>query len=133
MSRAMQDIAVVDYDGPQGSKELSTVESASINRTKPKSRVKTMNRSRRAIGMQTGTEEVSISLTVVPELENTEVNWLQAWKDDEEFTLTIEKGIDGTREQIQDCQVSDVNDSFSESGEARQEISIEGISAIEEP
>lgn len=133
MSREVQDIAVIDYNGPQGNVELTTVESSTFNRTKTKSRVKTMNRSRRAIAFQTGTEEATVTLTVVPELVDPEVNWVKAWKDDEEFTLTIEKGLDGIREQLQDCQVSDVNDTFNEAGEARMEVTVEGLVAIEEP
>jgi len=133
MSRQVQDILVVDYDGPQGSIELATCEAATVNRTKSKTRVKTMNRSRRPIAFQTGTEEVSVSLTIVPELTSPEVDWVQAWKADEEFTLVIEKGLNGTREQIQDCQVSDVNDTYNENGEARQEVSVEGLSPVQEP
>ncbi len=133
MSRQVQDILVVDYDGPQGNVELTTVESATLNRTKSKARVKTMNRGRRAIAFQTGTEEVQLTLTVVPELVDPEVNWVTAWKDDEEFTITVEKGLNGVREQLQDCQVSDVNDTFNEAGEARQEVTIEGLTPLEEP
>jgi hypothetical protein len=133
MSRLVQDIMVADYAGPQGNFELNTVESATLNRTKSKSRVKTMNRQRRAIAFQTGTPEVTLTLTVVPELANTEVNWVQSWNLDEEFTMTIEKGLGGVREQVQDCQVSDVNDTFNENGEARQEVTIEGLLPIEEP
>ena len=133
MSRLVQDILVIDYNGPQGNVELTTVESATFNRTKTKARVKTMNRGRRAIAFQTGTEEATVTLTVVPELVDPEVNWVKAWKDDEEFLLTVEKGLDGVREQLQDCQVSDVNDTFNEAGEARQEVTIEGLVPIEEP
>lgn len=133
MSRSVQDILVVDYNGPQGNVELSTVEAATLNRTKSKSRVKTMNRLRRSIAFQTGTEEVEVSLTVVPELLNPEVNWVQAWKDDEEFLLTVEKGLGGVREQVIDCQVSDVNDTYNENGEARQEVTVMGLVSQEEP
>ena len=132
MSRLVQDILVIDYNGPQGNVELATVESANLNRTKSKGRVKTMNRARRAIAFQTGTEEVNMTLTVVPELVDLEVNWVKSWKDEEEFSLTVEKGLNGRREQVQDCQVSDVNDTFNEAGEARQEITVEGLAAIEE-
>ena len=133
MASQVQDIAVLEDNGPQGSVELETVESATVNRTKSRARVKTMNRQRRAIAFQTGTEEVSISLTVVPELFNPEVNWEQAWKEDEEFQLTIEKGLDGGRAIITDCLVSDVHDTFNENGEARKEVSIEVLLAILEP
>lgn len=133
MARPVQDILVVEYDGPQGNVELQTVEQASINRTKARSRVKTMNRNRRAIAFQSGVEEVSVSLTVVPELVDPEVDWHAAWKNDEQFSLIVEKGIDGLREQVVDCMVADVNDTFNEAGEARQEISIEGLAALAEP
>ena len=53
MSRAVQDIAIIDYNGPQGSVELETVESSNITRTKSKTRVKTMNRRRRPIRFNT--------------------------------------------------------------------------------
>ena len=109
------------------------MESATLNRTKTKSRVKTMNRNRRAIAFQTGTEEVTVTLTVVPELVDPEVNWVQAWSRDEEFQLTVEKGLGGVREQVIDCQVSDVNDTYNEAGEARQEVTIEGLRPFEEP
>lgn len=127
MARSMQDVCVVDYNGPQGSVELTTVESATVNRTKARSRVKTMNRGRRAIAFQSGTEEVSVSLTVVPEKGDQEVDWRRAWENDEVFSLAIEKGLEGKREQIIDCMVVSVNDSYSESGEAREEVEIEGL------
>lgn len=133
MGRSMQDIMIVDYSGPQGSVELTTVESATLNRTKSRTRAKTMNRTRRPIGWQSGVEEATLTLTVIPELVKPEVNWVQAWKQDEEFTCTMEKGLDGVREQVQDCIVSDVNDTFNEAGEARQEVTVEGLVAIEEP
>ncbi len=133
MSRLVQDIAVIDYQGPQGNKELTTIESANPSRTKSKARVKTMNRGRRAIAFQTGTKEVSMTLTVVPELGDPEINWVQAWDDEEEFTLTVEKGLNGVREQFQDCQVSDVADTFNEAGEARQEVTVEALQNKEEP
>lgn len=125
----MQDILIVDYSGPQGSVELSTAESANVNRSKSRSRVKTMNRQRRAIAFQSGTEEVSVSLTIIPEKGDQEVDWRVAWDLDEIFTLAIEKGLEGKREQIIDCIVADVNDTFNENGEARQEVTIEGLRA----
>ena len=125
--RTMQDVAIVDYDGPQGSVELQTVESATVNRSKPRNRVNTMNRGRRAIAFQSGTEVVTVSLTVIPEKGDPEVDWRRAWENDEVFSLAIEKGIEGKREQVIDCMVASVNDSFSESGEAREEVEIEGL------
>ena len=133
MSREMQDILVVDYNGPQGNVELTTIESATLNRSNPLTRVKTMNRARRAIAFQRGTREVTATLTVVPEKLNPEVNWVRAQDQDEEFVLTVEKGLEGVREQLQDCKVSDVNDTFNENGEARQEVTVEALLNIEEP
>ncbi len=133
MSRKVQSILIVDYNGPQGSKELTTVEDATINRSKPKTKVKTMNRDRVPIAFQTGTEDVNVSMTVIPELSDPEIDWHQAWKNDEEFTLVIEKGLEGTREQITDCQVSDVNDTANENGDARIELTIEGLISRNEP
>ena len=133
MARKVQSILIVDYNGPQGSKELTTVEDATINRSKPKTKVKTMNRDRVPIGFQTGTEDVNVSMTVIPELLNPEIDWHKAWKDDEEFTLVIEKGLEGVREQITDCQVSDVNDTANENGDARIELTIEGLISRNEP
>lgn len=128
-----QDICIVDYSGPQGSKELQLVESANVTRQKNKARVKTMNRQRRAIGMQTGTADVSVTLTVIPDVVDPEVDWHKSWSNDEVFSLTIEKGLDGVRELIQGCEVSSINNTYSESGEAREEISIEGLVSINEP
>lgn len=133
MARAVQQILLVEYDGPQGSKELETVEDANVNRSKPKNKVKVMNRSRSPIAHQTGTEDVNVTLTVVPELVDPEINWHQAWKNDEIFTLVIEKGLDGIREQIVDCEVSDVNNTANEDGAARLEVTISGLISIEEP
>ncbi len=133
MSRKVQDILIVDYNGPQGSKELETVEDATINRSKPRSKTKTMNRARVPIGFQTGTEDVNVTLTVVPELLNPEIDWHKAWKDDEEFALVVEKGIGGVREQIIDCMVADINDTHNEGGESRQEITVEGLISKNEP
>jgi len=133
MARAVQDILVLEYNGPQGNVELETVESSTLNRSKSRTRIKTMNRGRQAIAFQSGVEEVSMTLTVVPELQNPEVDWVLAWKNDELFELVGEKGIDGKRELIQDCIVSDVNDTHNENGEARQEVSVEGLVSLDEP
>ena len=133
MARAVQDIAIIEYNGPQGSVELETVESATLNRTKSKTRVKTMNRRRRAIAFQTGTQEATVTLTIIPELANPEVDWVLAWNNDEAFQLTFEKGLDGNREIMTDCEISDVNDTFNENGEARQEVSVEVLVPILEP
>lgn len=130
--RQVQDILVVDYNGPQGSVELQMCESADVSRTKSRSRVKTMNRTRRALAIQSGTEEVGVSLTIVPELVNPEVDWRKAWDKDEVFTLVIEKGLNGRREQILDCMVESVNDSYSESGEARESVEVIGLRALPE-
>lgn len=133
MALKMQSIIVVEYNGPQGSRELSTVEDVSINRSKPRNKVKTMNRSRRAIGYQSGTEDVNATLTIVPELLDPEIDWHRAWKDDEVFTLLVEKGLDGIREQLIDCTVSDINDTANENGDARLEVSLEALRAVNEP
>lgn len=129
----LQSIMIVEYSGDQGSFELSSVESSEIARSKTRTRAKVMKRDRRPIGWQFGTEEVSATLTVIPELQVSEVNWQKAWKDDEIFLLVFEKGLDGIREQLQDCVVVSVNDSANENGEARIEVSIEGLASIEEP
>ncbi len=133
MARDVQDIAVIEYNGDQGSVELETVESATLNRTKSKARVKTMNRNRQAIAFQTGTQEATVTLTVIPELLNPEVDWDLAWQNDEKFLLTFEKGDGGNRELLTGCEISDVNDTFNEAGEARKEVSIEVLVAILEP
>lgn len=133
MARKVQQILLVEYSGPQGSRELETVEDATINRTKPKNKVKTMNRERVPIAHQSGTMDVGVTLTVIPELVDPEVNWFKAWDDDEVFTLVIEKGLDGVREQITDCEVSDVNNTANEDGAARLEVTISGLIAREEP
>jgi len=130
---ATQEISVIDYSGPQGSVELEYCEGATINRQTSKSRVKTMNRDRRAIGMQSGTPDVSVTLTIIPQLGTPEVDWHQAWHRKEVFSLTAEKGIDGIRELIQGCEVTSINDTYSESGEARQEVSVEALFSVNEP
>lgn len=133
MARKVQDILIVEYNGPQGSIELTTVEDANITRSKPKNKVKTMNRAKAAIAMQTGTEDVSLTMTIVPELKNTEVDWHKAWKDNEVFTLVVERGLDGVREQMVDCECSDVNDTHNENGDSRQEITVQGLVSRQEP
>ena len=133
MARKIQSILIVDYNGPQGSRELSTVEDATVNRSKPRNKVKTMTRDRAPIGFQTGTEDVNVSMTVVPELVNPEIDWHKAWKEDEVFQLVIEKGLEGTREQIVDCMVADINDTANENGDARLELTIEGLISRNEP
>ncbi len=133
MARKNQDILIVEYNGSQGSVELASVEDATINRSRPRSKVKTMNRARVPIGYQSGTEEVNVSLTVIPELTDPEVDWHRAWKDDEVFQLTIEKGLDGIREQLVDCMVADINNTSNEAGEAREEIQIEALLSRNEP
>jgi hypothetical protein len=133
MARKVQSILIVDYNGPQGSRELTTVEDATINRSKPRTKVKTMNRDRVPIAFQTGTEDVNVSMTIIPELNDPEIDWHRAWKNDEEFQLVIEKGLEGTREQIVDCLVADINDTANENGDARIELTIEGLISRNEP
>lgn len=132
MSRFVEDVLILDYSGPQGNVELEQVESATVNRTKSKTRVKTMNRRRAALAFQTGTEEVEISLTVVPELVDPEVNWISAWKNDEEFLLVGERGLNGTRETYRDCQISSCNNTYNENGEARLEVSVMALTSREQ-
>jgi hypothetical protein len=128
MARNAQDVLILDYSGPQGNFELQLVESCTVNRSKSKARVKTMNRQRRALAFQTGTQEVTLTLTVIPETgEQTEVDWITAWTNNEQFFLVGEKGLGGIREQFHDCEVSDVNDTFNEAGEARQEVTVEAL------
>ena len=133
MARKVQQIIIVDYSGPQGSRELSTIEDVQVNRSKPRTKTKTMNRDRVPIAFQTGTEDVNVSLTVIPELVNPEVDWHKAWKEDEEFTLVVEKGINGTREQLVDCMVADINDSANENGDSRLEVTVEALVSRNEP
>lgn len=130
--RQTQDILIVDYNGPQGSVELEFCESADVKRSKSRSRVKTMNRKRRAIAIQSGTEEVGISLSIVPQLVDPEVDWNQAYDRDEVFSLATERGLGGKREQLIDCMVESTSDSYSESGEARESVEIIGLRIIPE-
>lgn len=130
--RQTQDILIVDYNGPQGSVELNMCESADISRSKSRTRTKTMNRLRQAVGMQSGTEEVGISLSIVPELVNPEVDWRKSWKVDEVFSLVVEKGLNGRREQLLYCMVESVNDSYSESGEARESVEVAALLSVAE-
>lgn len=132
MGTELQEILVVDYNGPQGSKELGEVDNADVSRTKSRKRVSTMNRKRRSIGFQSGTEEVSVSISVIPPKHDPEVDWIKAWREDEEFSLVIEKGIDGKREQIIDCMVESANSSANEAGEARLAVEIIGLRTLDE-
>ena len=125
MSRNTQEICIFDYDGPQGSKELTRVESSTINRSKSKSRLDTMNRRRESVGFQSGTQEVSITLTIIPQLIDPEVDWERAWLNEEIFNLAMEKGLEGRRELAINCEIESVNDTHNAAGEARQEVTIQ--------
>lgn len=127
MARELQDRAIVEYSGPQGSVELQTCTQARVSRSKTTNRRAGMNRSSGALGFQRGKEQVSGSLTIAPELGDPEVDWRKAWKDDEVFELVIEKGLDGKREQLVDCMVESVDDDFDDDGNATLEVSFQAL------
>jgi hypothetical protein len=128
--RDIEDIAVWDYEGPQGSKELDDVVDSNVTRRKSRTRVKTMNRRRRVLGMQSGTPEISISFNVKKNKgASMTVDWKRAWERDEVFNLTQEKGLDGLRERYIDCMVADCNDTHNENGEAMLSLTIEACAS----
>lgn len=133
MATDLQEISLIRYIGPQGSVELQTCEELTVDRAKPRTRANVMRPSRAPIGWQSGSPEVSLSLTIIPELVSPEVDWVKAWNDDEIFLLAIEFGDGGQIEQFVDCIVTDVSSTNNEAGEARTEVSIDCLVSEQEP
>lgn len=132
MARDLQDRAIVEYSGPQGSVELQTCTQLTVDRTKTTNRRAGMNRSKGSLGFQRGKQQVSLTLTIAPELGDPEIDWVKAWRDDEYFTLVQEKGLDGERERFRDCIVESVNDSYDDDGNAQLEVSVQATEEIQE-
>ena len=124
MARALQDIIITSYNGPQGSVQLETGQSATINRSKERRKAHTMRPGRIPIGFQSGPQDVTINVTVIPELVDYEVDWVKAWLDDEVFGLSYELGEGGLTEEAPTCMVADANNSADQDGNATLELTI---------
>lgn len=131
--RDLQDILILEYNGPQGAVILDTPQQATINRSKERRVVHAMRPGRIPVGFQSGPQNVSISMTVTPELVDYEVDWVQAWLQDEVFGLTYEKGEGGLREHAPHCMVQDANSSADAEGNATLELEIMVLQVLAEP
>ena len=125
MGQEYVDIAHVLIDAPQpiGKRSLKDVVSIKVDTSKPKKPVKTMNRDRKARGFRRGTLEVSVELVVEMAI-NPEVDWNYLLEADLPFLLVYERGDNGQRWQVVDCEVAEVSEEEGEDGEAQQRISI---------
>lgn len=124
MPREAADIIVVEYSGPQGAFELEMVENASRSLSKARNRRRLAN-TRRSSVVQHGGVEATCRITYVPERLDRQVNWTQAWLNDEKFELTFEIGIDGeAREKAVGCYVTSIDDSASSEGDATKEVEV---------
>lgn len=118
------DIALlkIQRDG-RGAVEIEEAASLTINRTKDRKVVNTMNRKRRGKGYRSGTAAFTFELVVPRQISGFEVDWIDMWDRDEVFQMLYEMGDGGRRRTAKDCIINEVNDTFSEDGEATFTIS----------
>jgi hypothetical protein len=103
--------------------ELVEPSKLTVNRSKERKVVNTMNRARRGRGYRTATAAFTFELEVPRAVAGTEIDWLDMWDRDEMFVIVYEMGDGGARRSLVDCIIADVNDSFGEDGEAMLSIS----------
>ncbi len=118
------DIALIKIQRPgKGLVEIEESAKLTVNRTKERKVVNTMNRARRGKGYRNATAAFTFELEVPRKISGFEIDWLEMWDDDEMFVLTYEMGDGGLRRSMIDAIVNDCNDTFSEDGEATFTIS----------
>lgn len=131
MSREIVDIAILELSTSEGSIELQTVVSMTVNKTDPKTPVKTMRKKRRALGYMRGVPDWSIDLECVLEEGENEVDWTALKQSGERCLLTYEKNENGERITFKDVVVNEVSEPFSESGETK--VAVKLIALDEKP
>jgi hypothetical protein len=131
------DKALITFSGPQRgggiTKELYMITSVSPSHSKAQNKVYTMNPEGRAVGYQQGPEDSNMTLEVVHEKENPEIDWFYIWDNNLEFSLTIEQGDGGDRRQYLQCRVGDISDSYSAEGEVTKSVEVMCLYSVRIP
>lgn len=129
MSRDVIDIALLRINGV----ELQEVSSFDITETDAGAEtVKTMRRSRVAIGHKKGVSEFEISLEVMP-VNPPEVDYLALKQANTQFPIIYQENVDGPSFQCVDCRVTEVNKTFNADGEATLSVTILALNHRKSP
>lgn len=127
MSLNTVDLGLVSISYSGGSKELETIMAIDVHQSDPKAPVKTMRRSRRAIGRTRGVPDFTADLKVVYPTAAPEVDWDALLASGEEFLIVYEQGLGGRKFQLVDCAVDDISKPFSESGKTEFSVKITAL------
>lgn len=119
------DIALIKVQREgKGAVEYEEAATLTVNRTKDRKVVNTMNRRRRGKGYRSASAAFTWEMTVPREVQGLgATDWIQMWDDDEIFQITYEMGNGGKRRSIIDAIVNEANDTFNEDGEAMLTLS----------
>lgn len=135
MSRDIVDLVLLEVGLPQefgGNIELQEVESFEVSETDPGAEVvKTIRRSRRAIGHKSGVPDFEVTLEVM-KVNPPEVDWLGLKQAEIEFDIYYEENDGGQRYQLRDCKVIEVGKSANADGEVTESVSILALDHVRE-
>lgn len=124
MGQEFVDVAFIKIQREgRGLVEIDDPAKLTVNRSKERKVVNTMNRARRGKGYRTATAAFTFELEVPRSMQGHQIDWLQMWDDDEMFDISYEMGEGGQRRTLRDAIIGEVNDTFSEDGEATTTIS----------
>jgi hypothetical protein len=128
MGRNVIDIAYTELDAPStGQLELQTAMELEIDDTDPGAGVvKTMRRSRKAIGHKSGVPEYTATLKVAQTVPP-EVDWFALKRTKELVQLLYEEAAGnqaGDRYTLEDGRVTEIKRSFTQEGEAAYDVTI---------
>lgn len=135
MSEPIVDLAIVEIDYSGGSKELQTVMSIDVQLSDPKRIVKTMRRSRRALGRTRGVPDYSANVKFVYPVGKPEIDLEALLLSGEEFQMVYQESSDGQtgrRFSCVDCAIDDLSKPFNQDGNTEVTAKITMIDHFEE-
>jgi hypothetical protein len=127
MSRDVEEVAYVELAG----QSLVSVKTFSIAVADPGTIVKTMTRRRRAIGRTNGVPDFNITMTVAM-LNPAEVDWRKWLRDKDERMMAYERSASGTRVQLRDCVLEEINEQYDADGNAELSLTITALDEKDE-
>jgi hypothetical protein len=128
MAITFVDMAVVEIDGVL----MRTIKSISIDSSDPKAAVKTMNPSRRALGVTHGVAEFSVKITAAMEAGDPEVDWMNWMLSKQSRLLVFDLNGDGKRISLVDLFINSVSEKHDEGGESSFDIDAIALDRLED-
>jgi|SRR5215207_3701453 len=107
----------------RGVRDLLHPSTFKVTRTATSTAVKTMNRTREAVGYTHASREYTFELETPQPKAGLEVDWRQIWADKEVFDIIRELGDGGRRHTSRSCVVNEIEEGYNENGEATFRIS----------